>query len=77
VLAQIGMKFPNVFRAVLALFRFFRRPEFVSEEEFQTRQLVCGGCPHYDRVYGQCEECSCFISVKARLGSEKCPLGKW
>lgn len=76
------MKFPNPFRAVAAVFRALRKlwtgeDLFVSEEKFQLRKVWCEGCSEFYTSDRQCRKCSCFVDVKARLTSEKCPLDKW
>lgn len=76
------MKFPNPFRAVAAVFRAIRKiwtgeDLFVEESKFQRRKEWCEKCQFFYRVDRQCSKCSCFVDVKARLTSEKCPLDKW
>ena len=47
----------------------------VSEEERQRRLELCEGCPQL--TGGRCAACGCFVSLKAKWLSQKCPLGKW
>lgn len=82
MLAQAEMKFPNPFRAIVALFRaakiFFSGEDlFVPESEFELRRLQCEKCQFFYPSDRQCGHCSCFVDVKARLTSEKCPIDKW
>lgn len=49
----------------------------VSEKVFKDRMLTCQGCPKYNKLLNQCEECGCFLALKGRLANLKCPLGKW
>ncbi len=53
----------------------------ISKEETSARLKVCVACDRFrqaTRVTGpRCEECGCFVKVKARLATERCPLGKW
>lgn len=80
MLAETEVKFPNPFRAVAAFFRmmFHRGPLLVSEEQFEDRRAVCRlSCDQFDISCGQCKVCTCFVDVKARFATEKCPLDKW
>ena len=49
----------------------------LSEEEFKERMSICEKCNRYDTSQSRCMECGCFMLLKARLGTEDCPLGKW
>lgn len=76
------MKFPNPFRAAIAIFKAFRiflsgEDLFVTEAVFERRKEWCEKCELFYVVDRQCGKCSCFVDVKARLTSEKCPLDKW
>jgi len=51
-----------------------------------ARLEVCAGCPVASVIAGTgnalwCDirkgGCGCILSVKARLATERCPLGKW
>ena len=48
-------------------------PANVKEE----RISICEGCEHYDSETTRCDECGCFINIKADWASEKCPIDKW
>lgn len=39
------------------------------------RLEVCKGCEHW--TGSKCRKCGCFTSLKVRLPSEACPIGKW
>lgn len=41
------------------------------------RQEICNSCDHRIKLTNQCNVCYCFISLKAAVESESCPLGKW
>ena len=49
--------------------------------DFEKRLNICFNCPHFSSkgriTSGRCLECGCFIRAKARLETEKCPIGKW
>ena len=42
----------------------------------KTRYEVCAECSKLSK-WLVCEECNCWMPVKARLPMTKCPLGKW
>jgi len=47
----------------------------VSEPARQTRLAICRTC---DQLSGdRCAQCGCFMSAKAGIRSQACPLGKW
>ena len=48
-------------------------PANVKEERIK----ICEGCEHYDSESTRCDECGCFINIKAGWASEKCPIDKW
>jgi hypoxanthine phosphoribosyltransferase len=49
----------------------------VTPEQYKNRLNICSTCEHYDN--GRCKHvgCGCFLSTKAWLSSEKCPIDKW
>lgn len=52
----------------------------VTAEEKEKRLAICKGCPHYlVDITGQprCNECKCFMNLKAALNKAKCPIGRW
>lgn len=49
----------------------------VSEEECCKRLEVCSSCPYFIKEGNRCNECGCFMKLKANLKSSKCPIGKW
>ena len=38
---------------------------------------ICRSCPRYFNPTGTCKECGCFMTLKTRLKSAECPIGKW
>ena len=65
---------------------------FVSEEEFDDRLSICRGTKQgvkikvchqyledddYDPVEERCKLCGCFLTEKAALATEICPLYQW
>jgi hypothetical protein len=76
------MVFPNPFRAAGALYRLARAwftgdPFIVSGRIHARRRRLCKRCFWRDPKSDQCMKCSCFLSLKTELTTEKCPLGKW
>jgi hypothetical protein len=49
----------------------------VDDSKFHERMSICNQCPKYLKETNQCGECLCFLSLKAKGASFKCPLGKW
>jgi hypothetical protein len=43
------------------------------------RMSICGDCEHLKKgiAISRCNLCGCILGAKARMKSEKCPLGKW
>jgi hypothetical protein len=76
------MKIPNPWVAAQAAARaaravMKRAPLTVSQETVDLRTKICHKCEFFDPNFGQCKVCSCIISLKAQLATEKCPKGKW
>lgn len=46
-----------------------------SEEEYHKRLLVCSTCEEFNN--NRCNKCGCYLKLKAKMATEKCPLGKW
>lgn len=44
-------------------------------EELKNRLKICFACEHQEN--NRCLKCGCFIEAKTRLGTSKCPIGKW
>ena len=49
----------------------------VSDEIFINRISICKRCDKFDKDLNRCLECGCFLYIKARWSTEKCPLDKW
>lgn len=43
----------------------------------QSRLDICNKCKDLDKSLGRCEVCGCFVSIKAKIDYESCPLGMW
>lgn len=66
--------------AIAALWRvitnwFTRKPIFVTNDEAAQRLIACENCVHY--ADSQCMLCTCFVTTKVLLRTEKCPVGRW
>lgn len=48
-----------------------------GEETSNARFDICLQCPELIKLSGQCKKCGCFMKVKTKLESAKCPIGKW
>ena len=48
-----------------------------DDEKYEKRLEVCGGCESFEHSSSRCRECGCFMEIKAKMESAKCPLGKW
>ena len=43
----------------------------------ETRLAECRDCEHFIKATSQCKKCGCFMKVKTRLSTARCPIGKW
>jgi len=48
-----------------------------SNELAEQRFDICKTCPELIKLTGQCKKCGCFMALKTKLESAKCPIGKW
>jgi len=49
----------------------------VSDEIYKERITICRNCPKFLEMQNECSECGCYLPMKARMGMDSCPLGKW
>jgi|TARA_R110002110_G_scaffold67206_1_gene183568 hypothetical protein len=49
----------------------------VSNEVYKERLAICKGCEYYFSPTGQCKRCLCFMRLKCRISTLKCPENKW
>lgn len=47
----------------------------LAGEEAVRRMEICRACDHFEA--GRCKLCGCFLPLKTKLGTSKCPVGKW
>lgn len=43
----------------------------------EARLAECNDCEHFIKATSQCKKCGCFMKVKTRLATARCPIGKW
>ena len=43
------------------------------------RMTICrlNKCGKYLKLFSRCKECGCFLRLKTKIHSQKCPLGYW
>jgi hypothetical protein len=81
------MKFPHVkFSSPITFFQAIWRAaaswlggQGALADDVLRRQRAneCAFCEEYDPETAQCMVCTCFVSLKVALKSEKCPRGYW
>lgn len=49
----------------------------LSDMDFFTRMNICKDCEKFNKLLTKCNECGCFLQIKARWSTENCPLNKW
>ena len=68
-----GASIIDMVRAAPKVFSAMLKP---SDSPMVLKRLeVCKGCEHW--TGSKCRKCGCFTSLKVRLPSEACPIGKW
>lgn len=69
----------NVFRALQSVCRAFKQRDelLTSEEDERARLAICENCRFFVHDIRQCDACTCFVDLKAKLTSEDCPKGFW
>jgi hypothetical protein len=49
----------------------------IEDIEAEKRYLICQSCPEFINLTKQCKQCACFMNLKTKIESAKCPIGKW
>ena len=49
----------------------------VSKEEYLKRAEICNSCVHFIKKDNSCGICGCWMEVKAKWRTSKCPKEKW
>ena len=47
------------------------------DEATESRLAICRACEHFATLPQRCRRCGCLLSLKVRLASSHCPIGKW
>jgi len=48
-----------------------------DKDTAQHRYNICKACIKFNSVTTQCNECFCFMKIKVKIKTERCPLDKW
>ena len=50
-----------------------------DEAIVQARLAECHACEHFIKATSQCKKCGCFMKIKTKIATAKCPLDppKW
>ena len=43
----------------------------------EERMAICKNCEWLRPIINQCKKCGCFMNLKTKIKSTKCPLRKW
>jgi len=49
----------------------------VDDKTKEARLEICKSCEFYEDSLIRCNQCGCFLLIKAAWASENCPLQKW
>lgn len=59
----------------------FAKMPVLGVDEIQKRLEICSDCEFWDssgfNKTGKCKKCGCSTWAKIRMGTERCPVGKW
>jgi hypothetical protein len=72
--------FVNLWRTIKRLFtrRVNKSGTYLIEAEVRDHRLnICKACPHFSVPGGQCDVCTCFVSLKTMIRDEHCPKNYW
>ena len=50
---------------------------FVDDKTYKDRLDICKSCPQLFKPTTSCKRCGCFMRIKAKISSMKCPDNKW
>jgi hypothetical protein len=51
--------------------------KLVDNDMHIGRMNICKSCEYLFKMTNTCKKCGCFMSVKTRLKTSSCPIGKW
>lgn len=74
---QFPLAVRNLFKAVYNYHKHGHK--LVTDSEYEQRQLKCQHCPSVKFNFQDltCEECGCFVPLKALFPLEQCPFLYW
>jgi hypothetical protein len=49
----------------------------VDHDVYLQRMDTCKSCEYLFEKTNTCKKCGCFMSLKAKLDTASCPIGKW
>ena len=50
----------------------------IHDEDIIKRRLdICKGCEFLFKPTNTCKKCGCFMDVKTKIATQRCPVGKW
>ena len=49
----------------------------LSKGEAEARMKICMSCEEYIKEENRCNLCGCYMRVKTKIATEKCPIRKW
>lgn len=69
----------------MAIYDLVNPYKYVEKDLFYERLSICNDCPlrlesangRKLKKFSRCPECGCILSLKAKLSTEECPVGKW
>tara|TARA_R100000734_G_scaffold19149_1_gene18616 strand:- start:1742 stop:1978 length:237 start_codon:yes stop_codon:yes gene_type:complete len=75
-------KTPNIFKMamtfIVEVFKFAKTgAEITDRATFAKRWSTCLTCDYFLHKSSRCSQCGCFMKVKAKMNSAKCPKNKW
>lgn len=53
------------------------KDNYTVDDEAKKRFDICKLCPEFIDLTTQCKKCGCIMSLKTKLKSAQCPIGKW
>ena len=60
----------------MSFFDEFKDYVLADNDIAMYRINICSQC-EFLKKHTRCEKCGCFMKVKTRLATARCPIGKW
>ena len=48
-----------------------------DEDIVNKRMDLCKGCEFLLKPTNNCRKCGCFMDIKTKIATSRCPIGKW